>query len=183
MDAGSSYWSGLIKEAMQSASWISLLKLIPPAQQNSLLLVTSAGTQITIQNIFRLEPDYAVIRGRLAGTTETGRVFFIPYDQINHIGFQTEVKEAVIRQLYGEPEPEPSPQVASVESSSPLPAEPEVVAPATPTPSPSKPSEPVVTPMTLKPEPRIAIPRRSGILARLRARSDAAKEQGASPKP
>ena len=168
---------------MQSASWIGLLKLIPPAEHNSLLLVTSVGTQITIQDVLRLEPDYAVIRGRLAGTTETGRVFFIPYGQMNHLCFQKEVKEALIRRIYGEPEPEPAPQVASVESCSPVPAEAEAVNPATPVPSPPKPSEPVLAPATVKPEPRISIPSKSGILARLRARSEAAAAQSTTPKP
>jgi len=168
---------------MQSAPWIALLKLIPPVQQDGLLVVTSVGTQITIQSILRLEPDYAVIRGRLAGTTETGRVFFIPYDQMNHIGFQKEVKEALIRQLYGEPEPEISAQQASIECSLSPPAEAEPMTPVAQVTPPPKPIEPVLHQTAGKPEPRIAIPRRSGILARLRARSDAAKEQSTAPKP
>jgi hypothetical protein len=88
---------------MQSGAWITLLKRIPPAQHNILTLKTLCGTEINLQNILLLEPEYAVIRGRLAATTETGRVYFIPYDQINYVGFAKEIKEDQVRDLFGAP--------------------------------------------------------------------------------
>ena len=93
---------------MHSAAWIRLLGRIPPDQQDTLVVVTTIGIEINVQSILRTEDDYVVLRGRLAGTQETGRVFFVPYDQVNYVGFQREVKDAQIRALYGEaPPPEP----------------------------------------------------------------------------
>src|SRR5262249_53533130 len=57
---------------MQSRTWISLLNRIPQELQDFLVLVTSIGTEISIQSILRIEEEYIVLRGRLAGTTDTG---------------------------------------------------------------------------------------------------------------
>jgi len=88
---------------MQSGAWIALLKQIPLAQHNVLSVRTLCGTEFNIQSILRLDTDFVVIRGRLAATTETGRVYFIPYDQINYIGYTKETKVDQIRELFGEP--------------------------------------------------------------------------------
>src|SRR5262249_32336987 len=86
---------------MQGQAWISLLRRIPPEQQDTLVLVTTVGIELSIKNILRLEDDYVAIRGRLAGTTDAGRVFFVPYDQINYVGFLNEMKEAQFHVLFG----------------------------------------------------------------------------------
>jgi hypothetical protein len=88
---------------MQSGAWIALLKQIPLAQHNVLSVRTLCGTEFNVQNILRLDTDFVVIRGRLAATTETGRVYFIPYDQINYIGYTKETKVDQVRELFGEP--------------------------------------------------------------------------------
>jgi hypothetical protein len=88
---------------MQSGAWIALLKQIPLAQHNVLSVRTLCGTEFNVQNILRLDKDFVVIRGRLAATTETGRVYFIPYDQINYIGYTKETKVDQVRELFGEP--------------------------------------------------------------------------------
>jgi hypothetical protein len=166
---------------MQSASWIALLQRIPPTQHETLMLATLVGTEIAIQNILRLEAEYVVIRGRLAGSTDTGRVFFIPYDQLNYVGFQKGVTEAQICELYGEPVPTPA--AAQVEAESilepPAEVEPEAAADSPQPPEPTTEATPASE--ADKPKPRLAIPSRSGILARLRARtSAAAKEKSAA---
>jgi hypothetical protein len=88
---------------MQGDAWIALLKRIPAAQHNILTVRTSCGTEVNVQNILRLDAEYVVIRGRLAATTETGRVYFVPYDQINYIGYMKEVKVEQIQELFEEP--------------------------------------------------------------------------------
>jgi len=88
---------------MQSGAWIALLKRVPLAHHNILTVRTSGGTEVNIQSILRLDAEFAVIRGRLAATTETGRVYFIPYDQIDYIGYLKEVKVEQIRDMFGEP--------------------------------------------------------------------------------
>jgi hypothetical protein len=88
---------------MQSRTWISVLRRIPEELHESLMIVTSIGTEICIQTIVRMEPEYLVIRGRLAGNVEVGRVFFIPFNNISHIRLQKEMKEPDIQAFFRAP--------------------------------------------------------------------------------
>src|SRR5260370_10863871 len=86
---------------MQGTAWIALLARIPPEQAENLLLITNNGTGISVKGIVRAEDDYVIVRGRLLGTVEEGGgFFFVPYDQINYLGFQRLIKEAVIHSMY-----------------------------------------------------------------------------------
>ncbi len=156
---------------MQSSAWIILLRRIPPEQHNTLAIVTTVGIEINIQNIVRLEDDHAVIRGRLAGTTDSGRVFFVPFDQINYLGFVKEVKEAQIQALYGEgPPPQAAEQKSEALSTGPSVAQP-TASDATPVPAPPPQPEANSPEEPSKPAPQLKIPRKSGVLERLRARA------------
>jgi hypothetical protein len=167
---------------MQSSAWIGLLRLIPPDQQDALAIMTTVGIEINLQTILRLEDDYVVIRGRLAGTTDTGRVFFVPFSQMNYLGFTKEVREAQIKALYGE-SPEAGAAAAKSEIASPAPAPDEpaeseaMPAAPLPPPEPSAPLEPPKPPGSLK------IPRKSGLLERLRARALASNNTRPPTKP
>ncbi len=168
---------------MQNSAWIALLRRIPSDQHNTLALVTTIGIEINIQNLVRIEDDYVVIRGRLAGTTETGRAFFVPYDQINYVGILREIKEPQIRALYGEAPPaeevEQKTDAASTESAGAQPTATEA------TPVLASPPEPEATPPAepLKPAPQLKIPRKSGVLERLRARAQLGKSSAPPPNP
>jgi hypothetical protein len=85
---------------MHSSAWVALLKHIPPEHHNRLMLVTSGGTEIAIQCFLRVEPELLALRGRLAGSQDTGRVFFVPYANIDYFGFGQEVKESEFHQLF-----------------------------------------------------------------------------------
>jgi hypothetical protein len=95
---------------MSSAAWVRLLRLVPEKDQDNLMLLTSNRTEFAIQSILRLDPDFLVIRGRLAGSQDQGRVFFIPYDQIDHVGFYRAIKEAEFQEMFTglDAAPEPS---------------------------------------------------------------------------
>jgi hypothetical protein len=158
---------------MQSRTWIKLLQRIPADKHEILAITTSSGTEISIQTVLRLDEDFVLIKGRLAGTTDLGRVFFIPYDQINFLGITKEVKESEIAGLLGET-PKIAPTVQRIldtptlaQTQEPIPA----ALTETPEPLPAaataqEPAPPV------KPNERLAIPRRSGLIARLRARTN-----------
>jgi hypothetical protein len=135
---------------MQNSSWIALVRLIPAALHNQLALVTTIGLEIAVQDVFRLEEEYMVVRGRLAGTTDSGRIFLVPYDQVNFIGLQKMLKEQEIEALfngtYGAAEPTTATEVAEVdeppEADSPVEPPGELAAPAlsrAPAPNPKKP--------------------------------------------
>lgn len=70
---------------MAGSPWIDLLKRIPPEKHNQLSLVTQSGTEIVIQAIFVMEGDNFVFKGRMSGSQDTGRAFFVPFAQIDYL--------------------------------------------------------------------------------------------------
>lgn len=85
---------------MHDAAWVKLLRHIPSSEQSNLMLVTTSGTEIAIQCLLRLDPECLALRGRLAGSTDSGRVFFVPYSHIDYFGFQQPLKEAEFHELF-----------------------------------------------------------------------------------
>jgi hypothetical protein len=86
---------------MQTAMWGWLFRRIPPEQHNQLALVTRSGTEIAVQSLLRVEQDFIAIKGRLSGSQDTGRVFFIPFANIDYFGFQRDVKEEEFDAMFG----------------------------------------------------------------------------------
>jgi hypothetical protein len=129
---------------MQNCAWIALLRHIPPEQQARFMLVTASGTEIAIQSFLLIEGEFVAIKGRLSGTQETGRVFFIPYAHIDYFGFAQEIKDSEFTDLFGNLEvPPPAPVIYSAggngHAAVPYQAAPPEPEPA-PTTSPSRPS-------------------------------------------
>jgi hypothetical protein len=91
---------------MQNHDWIDLLKLIPAEQHNTLILTTASGIDLNIEVIFRMEPSCLVFRGRVSGSTDEGRVFFLPFGQIDFIQINRFVKEGEIKELFERAGPE-----------------------------------------------------------------------------
>ena len=90
---------------MKDNDWIELIRLIPEDQQNKLVLTTMTGIDLNVEIILRLEENYVVFRGRISGITDEGRVFFVPYRQIDYMQVNRQVKEAEIHQMYGDEPP------------------------------------------------------------------------------
>lgn len=139
---------------MHNAAWVKLLRHIPANEQSNLMLVTTGGTEITIQCLLRLDPECLALRGRLAGSTDAGRVFFVPYSHIDYFGFQKPLTEADFHELFNNlellsPSAPPNPAAAA--------APPEAAPPVAPSahPTPSR------TPMAIK----------STVLEKFRSRS------------
>jgi hypothetical protein len=159
---------------MQSTAWISLIRQIPETHHEKLMLVTTAGVEICINSFVVLGEEFVLLRGRLSGTTDTGRAFFLPYNQINYLGYQIPVNEADLRRMMGAPVPEPQ---AAAKAPEPAP-EPAAVAPppeaftppAPPTEEPPEKTAPVEPP---KPAARTTPMAKNALLERLRARSNA----------
>jgi hypothetical protein len=143
---------------MQSSAWIALLRHIPAEQQNRFMLVTVSGTEIAIQSFLLIEQEFVAFKGRLSGTQDTGRVFFIPYAHIDYFGFSQPVKDAEFNEMFAAlVVPAPSLALASTPGSVP---ESDVPAP---------PEEAVEAPADSGSGPRPAI--RSEVLERFRSRS------------
>jgi hypothetical protein len=88
---------------MQSATWKQLLQTIPVKRHHNLMVVTKGGTEITLQAVLRMEEEYLVLRGRLAGTSNAGHIFFVPYEQLDHICSIVEIREEEIEAIFGSP--------------------------------------------------------------------------------
>jgi hypothetical protein len=87
---------------MQSAPWIVLLKKLPVEQHNQLMLVTTSGIEMAIQTVLVLDGECLVFKGRLSGCQDAGRLFYVPYDRIEFVGFNRVVTEEEFKAWYGD---------------------------------------------------------------------------------
>jgi hypothetical protein len=151
--------------SMQGSSWSAFLERVPPEQLDNLLFITNNGTGIAIKGVIRAETDYVVVRGRLLGAAEEGGgFFFVPYDQINFVGFQRLVKESVVLSMYdGKAPPTRLGSVAKPEAADGSDGATGLSTTPAATPSPDSDSGPA------KPA---AAPGKAALLERLRARRD-----------
>ena len=117
---------------MQNGGWADLLRLIPENLHDRLVLMTADGSEVAVQDFIRLEREYLVLRGRVAGTSDTGLAFFIPYDRIVFARFYKPVPEDVVYGLYGLTPPERKPVEGPQEAKEEKPPEPAEAAPAAP---------------------------------------------------
>ena len=161
---------------MESGEWKALINLVPEDYRNSLVVMTTAGTEINIQSVLRLEKEFMVLRGRLAGTTDNGRIFFLPFDHLDYLGFQRVLTEGEIMALLdGQPMPgaQAAEGVPAVASSS----QPEAAEPPAPEPAPPPTPPPAAAPAR-EGGLLARLPSRSQVLQRLRLRSAARTEEG-----
>jgi len=87
---------------MQALQWIELINRIPRDDHDTLLVGTSSGVEIAIQNILRIEDEYLLIRGRLSGTTEMGQIFILPYDRVTYVNFTRPLHDDKLTRIFGE---------------------------------------------------------------------------------
>ena len=85
---------------MLAQTWMTLFRHIPPEHHPRFTLITMNGTEISIQSFLRLENDFAIIKGRLSGSQDSGRVFFIPYASIDSFSFTNPTKESEVAELF-----------------------------------------------------------------------------------
>lgn len=100
---------------MQSQVWTAVLRHIPAEQHNQYMLVTSGGAEIAIQSLLRLEEQFAIVKGRLSGSQDAGRVFFIPYANIDYVGTSQPVKDVDFNAVFDSlvvPASEPLPPIS-----------------------------------------------------------------------
>jgi hypothetical protein len=89
------------RQPMDPAAWEALLRHIPKPLHDQLMLVTNSGQEIAVQIILRMDREFMAFKGRLAATQDAGRLFFLPYAQIDYIGFQKMVKDSEYEEWFG----------------------------------------------------------------------------------
>jgi hypothetical protein len=168
---------------MQNTAWVALLRLVPPALYDSLVVITTCGQELVVQNLFRMEEEYLVIRGRMAGTSDTGRILFIPYNQINYVGFQKVLKEAEVAAIYEGTYTDAADSVDG-ESADGAQAMEEIAVPAKVEPPPPASPRPPAAPPTAPPvQKQSKQASRTVLLERVRARLKAQADQSKPPNP
>ncbi|MSU78740.1 MAG: hypothetical protein EXS16_11685 [Gemmataceae bacterium] len=86
-------------------AWIAMFRRIPADLHHSLALGLTTGSEIVVQRIDKLEPDFMIIRGRLAGTQDSGRVVLIPYSQLTFVAIQKNLKDDEVEAIFGKGAP------------------------------------------------------------------------------
>ena len=86
---------------MDPGVWAAVLRHIPAEQQHQFTVVTSGGVEISIASVLRVEDEFAVVKGRLSGSQDAGRVFFVPYKNIEYFGYTNPVKDEDYLALFG----------------------------------------------------------------------------------
>ena len=161
---------------MQSAAWKAIFNRIPREHHEIMMVVTSIGIEINVKSIQLLEPDYVVIRGRLGGTTDAGRLFFVPYDQINYVTFNKEIKEDQVAEMLGTEAPPPKAAIPDGDSLKKADAEAAAAAAAT-----AAKEEAALPPAPTEPA-KAAPPGKMALLERIRSRVRP-KPEGEGPGP
>jgi hypothetical protein len=149
---------------MQGNSWIAFFRRVPVNLHDSLAITVTTGSEIVIQSIVRLDEDFAIFRGRLAGTQDNGRIVILPYTQLVSVAFNRHLKDADVEVIFGAATPMAAPIELSI-GDAPLGHE------EKPTEEPVA-EEPVATraPAATPAPVRPAMPSKSILLAKLRAR-------------
>jgi hypothetical protein len=156
---------------MHTSAWIALIRQFPQSVHNNLTFITRIGREVSVQNIFRIEPDYIVVRGRLSGTTDEGRVFILPFDEMHALGFQKPMKEHEFEAVFNglDPKQAVDPKAAETEQAAAASPEPQEPPPKAAQPTPV----PVSAPAEVKPAKP---PSKVLLLQRVRARLAAASQ-------
>jgi hypothetical protein len=120
--------------------WLQVLQRVPTDYYDSLAIITVTGAELVIQQIFKIERDFMVLRARTAGTGDLGRTVILAYGQIDFMAFNRKMSEEDVLKIFGEPMPEierPQPvmyQAATMAPTTPLPPAPPAFVPIKPKP-------------------------------------------------
>lgn len=88
---------------MRKEDCVALLKKhIPEESHPQVNFCLRNGMTISMDAVARFEDSYLVCRGREGGTSDEGRAFFIPYDEITYVRIERVVKMGELKRMYGE---------------------------------------------------------------------------------
>jgi hypothetical protein len=86
---------------MQGASWINLLRRIPANLHDGMALTLSTGAEVVVQRLVKLDPEVAILRGRLAGTQDTGRLVVLPYSHLVAVNIARPLTDGDVDTIFG----------------------------------------------------------------------------------
>jgi hypothetical protein len=65
----------------------------------ALTLVT--GADVVVQRLIKLDPEFAILRGRMAGTQDIGRVVVIPYAHLVTVNLTRPLSDTDLEAIFG----------------------------------------------------------------------------------
>jgi hypothetical protein len=81
---------------------VELFKRIPETSHAQVNLVLRNQFTLAVDVVARFEPTYIAFRGREGGTTDEGRAFFVPYEEIAYVRLERVVRLGELKRMYGE---------------------------------------------------------------------------------
>lgn len=87
---------------MRREDCVELFKRVPEPYHPQVNFVLRNGFVLSVDVVVRFEPTYLVFRGREGGTTDEGRAFFVPYDEIGYVRLERVVRVGELKRMYGE---------------------------------------------------------------------------------
>ena len=87
---------------MRKEDCLELFKRIPDVMHPQVNLTLRNGFVLSVESVARFESAYLVFRGREGGTSDEGRAFFVPYDEICYVRIEREVRLGELKKMYGE---------------------------------------------------------------------------------
>lgn len=157
---------------MQNADWIALLRQIPTEIHPQVVLVLNNRTELSIETVLRTEPTFLLMRGRVAGTTEGGLAFIVPYEQVSAMYLHRQIKETEVEAIFGPARGVAAARPADGSSPPPTVSLTPLPEPMSPAPEPSTPG--AAMPAFGRPSEATAVAR-NNLLERLRAARQAAQ--------
>lgn len=79
-----------------------MFRRIPVSSHPQVNLSLRNGALLAVDTVVRFEPHYLVFRGREGGSTDEGRAFFVPYEEICYLKIERVTRVSELRQMYGE---------------------------------------------------------------------------------
>jgi hypothetical protein len=87
---------------MRREDCVELFKKIPEHYHAQVNLILRGQGMITVDCVVRFEQHYMVLRGREQGSTDEGRAFFVPYEELAYFRIERVLKLSELKRMYGE---------------------------------------------------------------------------------
>jgi hypothetical protein len=81
---------------------MEMFEKIPEGMHPYVNLVLRNGFSLAVSMVARYEQNYVVFSGREGGTSDEGRGFFVPYDEISYIRIERPIRVGELKSMYGE---------------------------------------------------------------------------------
>ena len=87
---------------MRREDCMEMFERIPEGMHAQVNLVLRNRFVLSVSMVARFEETYVVFSGREGGTSDDGRGFFVPYDEISYIRIERPVRVGELKLMYGE---------------------------------------------------------------------------------